>query len=92
MTSAADRRAQQARANADAIDRASDWIRRRAAQEMYSARAAGEVGMAVAGLVEAVARSFRELPTDVAARALRVAAAVDRAEHPVEPRLPGAAT
>lgn len=92
MTSAARHRAEQARADAGAVDAASAWIRRRATQDMHASRAAGEVGIAVAGLVEAVARSYRELPADVATRALRVAAAVERAERPVTPRLPGAAT
>lgn len=89
MLSPQEERAARSRANAAAVAQAAVGLRHLAAGVMGSSRSRGQLDVAVAGLMEALSRSFREMPHEVATCALAVVRAVhDAQQPPVAPSRP----
>lgn len=73
------RRAEQDRAAARDLDYTADILRQVGNADGHINRRRGDLSLNLAALVEACGRHYRSLPAEVAAQALRVADAVDRA-------------
>ncbi|TQM11154.1 hypothetical protein [Pseudonocardia kunmingensis] len=74
-----ERRDAAALAAARALSETADVLRQVASHDMHVDVRRGDVSTSLAALVEAVGRGYRDVPHDVAACAMAVVGAVDRA-------------
>jgi hypothetical protein len=78
-TAAKQRRAEHARQAARDLEDTADILRQVGAGDGHVDPRRGDVSLTLAALVEACGRHYRDLPIEVAAQAIQVADAVDRA-------------
>jgi len=77
--------AARARADAAAVGESAIGLRRLAAGAMRASRSRGQLDVAMAGLMEALSRSLRDMPREVVTCALSVVRAVQDAQRPPVP-------
>ncbi|HET6257928.1 MAG TPA: hypothetical protein VFE39_04675 [Pseudonocardia sp.] len=75
----AEQRAARARVDSGALAETADLLRQVARHDGHVDARRGDVSASLAALVEAIGRGYREVPHEVAAVAMSVVAAVDRA-------------
>lgn len=82
MLSPQEERAARARADAVTVADAAVGLRHLAAGVMGTSRSRGQLDVAMAALMEALSRSWRDMPHEVATCALSVVRAVQDAQQP----------